>query len=106
MSIAQPQTPTAKTAANNRELTIVSHSTLFYWWPVWALGFLLGLLALFSGQRMIVFQYPAEVVSGAEVTGPSSEGVKKTYTDREVLVLPEKARFPRIDPSNPNSEPQ
>jgi hypothetical protein len=106
MSTAQPPTPPSKTAANNRELTIVSHSTLFYWWPVWAIGFLLGLLSLFSGQRMIVFPEGGQVVSGAEVAGPSTGGERKTYTDREVLVLPEKAHFPRIDPGNPNSEVQ
>jgi hypothetical protein len=31
------------------EITIVSHSNLFYWWPVWAVGFVLSILTYFSG---------------------------------------------------------
>ena len=54
MSVAQPQSPPPTSTANSRQLTIVSHSTLFYWWPVWALGFLLGLLSLMGGHRMAV----------------------------------------------------
>lgn len=106
MSIAQPQTPPSKPLADNRQITIVSHSTLFYWWPVWTVGFLLGLLSTFSGQRMAVFPKETEVLRGAEVIGPTKAGEEKRYKDREVLVLPENAHLARVDPDNPNSEPQ
>ncbi len=49
MSVAQPQNPRAARRGHNRQVTIVSHSTLFYWWPVWAVGFLLGILSLIWG---------------------------------------------------------
>lgn len=32
------------------ELIIYSHSTLFYWWPVWAVGYLFALLTYFQGE--------------------------------------------------------
>jgi hypothetical protein len=35
-----------------QELRIISHSNLFYWWPVWAIGFLLGIYSLLSPYEM------------------------------------------------------
>jgi hypothetical protein len=87
MSVAQPQTPSPKPAADSREITIVSHSTLFYWWPVWAIGFLLGILSLTGGQRMAVLPMDTEPLRGAEVIGPTKEGKETRYKDRDVLVL-------------------
>src|SRR6516165_7171225 len=31
------------------EITIISHSNLFYWWPVWAVGFLMAGFTYFQG---------------------------------------------------------
>jgi hypothetical protein len=106
MSLAQPQTPTPKSGSDNRQITIVSHSTLFYWWPVWAIGFLLGLLSLFSGQLIAVVPKGTEIVRGAEVIGPTKDGKETRYKDREVLVLPENARLATQDPNDPSSPPQ
>jgi hypothetical protein len=106
MSLAHPQTPSSKPAADNRELTIVSHSTLFYWWPIWATGFLLGLLSLFSGQRMAVVPKGTDVIRGAEVIGPTKEGKETRYKDREVLVLPETEHLETQDPDDSNSPAQ
>jgi hypothetical protein len=36
------------------ELKVVQHSMLFYWWPVWAVGFLLALVTWADGGRMAV----------------------------------------------------
>src|SRR5262249_42768074 len=36
------------------ELTIVSHSNLFYWWPVWAVCFLFALISYFSSYAMAI----------------------------------------------------
>jgi hypothetical protein len=35
-------------------IKLVSHSMVFYWWPVWAVGLLLGFLTLLDGQRMAI----------------------------------------------------
>lgn len=88
MSVAQPQTPTPATGPANRQITIVSHCTLFYWWPVWAIGFLLGILSLTWGQRMAVLPKDAVAVRGAEVIGPTKEGKEIHYKDSDALVLP------------------
>jgi len=34
------------------ELRIYSHSSLFYWWPAWALGFAFALITRFDGQHI------------------------------------------------------
>ncbi|MGH7223524.1 MAG: hypothetical protein ACRELF_09875 [Gemmataceae bacterium] len=83
MSVAQPQNPPPASASNSRQITIVSHSTLFYWWPVWALGLLLGLLSLIGGHRMAVLPKETDVVRGALVSEPTKE-----FKNRDVLVLP------------------
>ncbi len=97
MSVAQPQTLPPATSAN-REVRIVSHSSLFYWWPVWAIGFLLGLLSLFSGWRMVSVPENTEIIQGADVIGPTKDGKETTYKDREVLVLP------AVDPKHPDQK--
>jgi hypothetical protein len=43
------------TEAGPTSITIVSHSTLLYWWPVWAVGLVFGCLSLFDGYRLGVF---------------------------------------------------
>jgi hypothetical protein len=55
---SQPQPPhphpVPSQAAEADELKVVQHSQLFYWWPVWAMGFILALITFFSGHRMAV----------------------------------------------------
>lgn len=33
------------------EIKVVAHSGLFYWWPVWAFGFLFGFISLAAGTK-------------------------------------------------------
>src|SRR5687767_9868623 len=49
----QPARPT--------EIKIYSHSNLFYWWPVWLLGLVLGGLTMFSKEYMVIVPDDAEV---------------------------------------------
>ncbi len=63
------------------EIRIVSHSNLFYWWPVWAIGFLLGMLSYFDGHRLAIVPNGTQVMRDAKVGG-----VEGTH---EILVLPE-----------------
>ncbi len=104
MSVAQPQTPPSKPAADNREITIVSHSTLFYWWPVWVVGFLLGFLSLWGG-KMAVVPDGTRAVRGVEVPIIAKDGTEKPEK-REILVLPEGKHLSTVDPNDPNSPPQ
>ncbi len=92
----------AKTAGDphvravQRELTIVSHSTIFYWWPVWAAAMLFGLISLFSGLRMAV------VPAGTDVEThpiPGHDG------NRIVLIFPKDADPKRFQDKDGNLIP-
>jgi hypothetical protein len=51
--------PAAPPPAPDRVVKVYGHSTLFYWWPVWALGFLCCAVTYFSGGRTAVLHKDA-----------------------------------------------
>lgn len=95
MSVAQPQSPSTTTNASHREITIVSHSTLFYWWPVWAVGFLFGILSLMSGQRVVVVPDGTKPAENATVKIPDQN---ETVEGRRVYIYPANSKDPVSDP--------
>src|SRR6266849_5345807 len=52
MSSQAPRAPAATVQPQQEEIKIVSHSNLFYWWPVWAVGFLVAIFTLFENHRL------------------------------------------------------
>jgi hypothetical protein len=52
--VAAPQTaengPVQTAQHDHPQIILVSHSSLFYWWPVWAVGYLMAFLTLIGGQ--------------------------------------------------------
>jgi hypothetical protein len=53
----QPQTPATPALGPPREehpqaLRIYSHSTFFYWWPVWVTGYIMALVTRLDGQHL------------------------------------------------------
>jgi hypothetical protein len=77
----QPAQASPAAPAHRNEIRIVSHSSLFYWWPVWAVGFLMGLLSLFSGQVMITVPAHSSFRERVDLPG--------TKEPRTVLVIPQ-----------------
>src|SRR5262245_23612826 len=45
---------TAAADHGEEEVRLYSHSAILYWWPVWAVGFLMALLTYLEGSRMAV----------------------------------------------------
>jgi F0F1-type ATP synthase assembly protein I len=107
MSITQSPTPTPPPARtpDPLEVTVVSHSTLFYWWPVWFVGFLLGILSLFSPDLMAIVPKGSEAYQNAKVIIATEE--KKTEIDgRDVIVVPKDRHLPsRMTPGDLKSPP-
>ena len=119
MSTSAPQPgnpPTASLAshpkpqqeAQRREIRVVSHCSLFYWWPVWAVGFIMFLISMFSGQVMTAV--PAGTTAWREkvVLPPTEEDkkiakAKKIEPDapRDALVYPLAEHIP-ADPAKPH----
>jgi hypothetical protein len=102
MSVAPPSIPPnvpSSTSEKRQSLTIVSHSNLFYWWPVWAIGFLMALLSFASGERMAVV--PAGTKAFSKV---SVQTAADTTEVRDALVLPPKAHLRTKDSEAPTGE--
>jgi hypothetical protein len=95
------QTPPAMTQRGTeyQEIKIVSHSNLFYWWPVWAVGFVMALLTWFDGHLM------ATVPKGTIARRNATITADKTYDHRDVLIVPEGEKLPprrADDPTAPH----
>ena len=68
------------------EVVVVSHSDLFYWWPVWLLGFIMSLITLAHGvQTGFVRGHPKVVVIDGEIS----------YKDVDATQRVEKLEYPR-----------
>jgi hypothetical protein len=53
----QPQptpTPQAPQSDDVREVIVYSHSSLFYWWPVWVVGFIMAFITAFDGVKVAI----------------------------------------------------
>jgi hypothetical protein len=79
------------------ELTIISHSSLFYWWPVWAVGTLLGVLTLLEDTRQLsIKKEHAIILRDASGTVQQPDGKKlefgvagdKDKPPRDVVIVP------------------
>lgn len=55
MSLVQTQQPVVdqRTTVATPEITIYSHSPLFYWWPVWTIGYLLAAITYMQGHYFV-----------------------------------------------------
>src|SRR5437763_14463705 len=72
MSTATPAPrPAAVPPPHRNEIRIVSHSNLFYWWPVWAVGFLMALITLMTPTRAVIV--PAGELHGKTPAGQKVE---------------------------------
>jgi hypothetical protein len=58
---------TTDTTPPKSEIRIVSHSNLFYWWPVWAVGFLMAILTWFDGHLLTTVPHGSE--RGVQASG-------------------------------------
>jgi hypothetical protein len=62
------------------QVVVISHSSLFYWWPVWAIGFLMAVLTYLHGYYVAFVPAGTVAERGAHVKG--IEG------SRDVLIVP------------------
>ena len=86
------QQPDAPVGARPREVHIVAHTMLFYWWPVWAIGLLLAGLTWLDGHRLAIVPAGTQVVEGFD-------------GGREALVLPAGAHLPQDPATGKPREP-
>ena len=79
MSTTNPSTSSA--ALTEQSLVkIIGHSPLFYWWPVWAVGFLMAFLSYLGGNYMAIVPAGTVAEKARQVQGIDGR--------RDVLILP------------------
>lgn len=62
-----------------RDITVYSHSVLFYWWPVWFVGYILAALTFWDHHLMMIVPFHAETKSVEFKDGK----------ERNVIIAPE-----------------
>lgn len=92
MSTTKSVTPSTAPAERS-SITIIGHSPLFYWWPVWAVGFLMACLTYLDGGRLAIVPAGTVAEKARQV-----QGVEGT---RDVLILPANRELPRDDKGVP-----
>ncbi len=63
LTIGQPDAEASPQTAALREIVIYGHSTLFFWWPAWAVGFVIAILN--AGQEKFLATAPGSQPSSA-----------------------------------------
>ncbi len=102
MSITPTPAPPASgiqagpTTRDQDEITIVSHSNLFYWWPVWAAGFILAALTYIDNTYMAIVPTHTRAERNVTVILPNEDTPLK---DRDVLILEKDRHLPPQDPA-------
>src|SRR5215472_11950451 len=66
--------------ARPTEVLIISHSPLFYWWPVWAVGFCMAALSAWHGDQIAFVPLGTVAERGVRLAG--HEG------PRDILIAP------------------
>ncbi|MGF1582264.1 MAG: hypothetical protein ACFCD0_23315 [Gemmataceae bacterium] len=99
-TLQPPQVPEEHltTTDSGRQITIIGHSGLFYWWPVWLLAFVMGILTLTDGSRMALVPPGTRPLQDQRL-----EGFEGT---RDVLAVPEGQRLPTASDTNEPLEPK
>jgi hypothetical protein len=65
------------------EIVIISHSNLFYWWPVWLCGFIMAIVTYYGDHHMMIL--PAHSVAASNRQVQVTEGDKVEH--RDVVIL-------------------
>ncbi len=78
--LATERKPGVRGRERDTTIKIVSHSDLFYWWPVWAVGFLMAFLTYQGDHRMALVPAGTVAERGRLVEGHDGP--------RDVLIAP------------------
>jgi hypothetical protein len=62
------------------EVVIISHSPLFYWWPVWSVGFLMAALSYLQGDQVAFVPTGTVAERGVRIEGHDGA--------RDILIAP------------------
>jgi hypothetical protein len=84
--------------ARPTEVVVISHSPLFYWWPVWAVGFLMAGVSYWQGYQMAFV--PPGTVAEREARVVGHDGL------RDVLIAPADRPLPAVSETDELKQPR
>jgi hypothetical protein len=84
--------------ARPAEVVVITHSPLFYWWPVWAIGFIMAAFSYLQGLQVAFV--PRGTVAERQVQVPGQAG------PRDVLIAPEGRSLPAAADPDELSQPR
>jgi hypothetical protein len=84
--------------ARPAEVIVISHSPLFYWWPVWAVGFVLAAVSYWQGFQVAFV--PSGTVAEQKVQVPGHQG------PRDILIAPEGQPLPATSDPDELQQPR
>jgi hypothetical protein len=76
----------AQAISDQKEIRIVQHSGIFYWWPVWASGFIMALITLIGGHVLAIVPAHSSAERNQEIKGVSGP--------RHVIIAPDGKSLP------------
>ena len=74
------------------ELPVYHHSNLFYWWPIWLLGFIFSAATYFGDRHMAIVPPGTQPAAQRQVETDD----KGTLESRDVLILPKSEKLVTI----------
>jgi hypothetical protein len=80
------------------ELVIISHSPLFYWWPVWAVGFLMAAGSYLQGLQVAFVPLGTVAERSVQIAGQDGP--------RDVLIAPAGRSLPAVSDPDELKQPQ
>jgi hypothetical protein len=94
--------PTAAAVSGPKDIKLYSHSAIFYWWPVWLVGYAMAFLTYLDGGMMAVVPPGAEARRDWRV-----EAAPGQLETREGLLLPPpvRGRDAHLAPADGSAQP-
>lgn len=83
-------------ARGDQEVVVYGHSNLFYWWPVWFVGFVLAALTYMDGHVMAVVPPGSVVERNQQLPGEDKA--------RDVVVAPAGQTIPHAPPATGSAD--
>jgi len=93
-------TPTPGVPPKLATIKVISHSMLFYWWPVWLVGFVVGLLTWIENTRLVIVPADTKVTASNQGKDPPKHTYTLTFSEpptpflQEAIAAKDQPAFP------------